>query len=250
MAKLFDKIAFVLVIFILSYLWLNFLGLQTPLNLATSFFVIVLVSGLLLHAKNRYQDKQTISISEMQTIFAIWGARKTICRLVSTLPQDYDVKVDGLNILIRSPIKRMYYIGYKFNPPNADDIAKARLVALKYNFDKVYILSKRPKREVFLMMNLLDIDCEYIENRVVHKYLKLHNALPEKLASKKRKMPKVKISEVAANVFVKSRAKYFAFSGILLALMSFFTPLTLYYLILSSISLAAAVVCLLQGRAY
>lgn len=250
MAKMFDKITFVIATFIVSYIWLNYLGLSTPLNLATSFFVIVLSSGLLLHAKNRYQDKQTTTISEMQTIFAIWGAKKTICRLVSTLPQDYNVKIDGLNILIRSPIKRMYYIGYKFNPPNADDIAKARQVALKYNYEKIYILSRRPKREVFLMMNSLDIDCQYIENRVVHKYLRLHNALPEKLDTKKRKMPKVKFAEIAGNVFVRSRAKYFAFSGLILALMSFFTPLTLYYLILSSISLAATIVCLLQGKAY
>ena len=250
MAKLFDKIAFVLAIFVISYLWLDYIGLKTPVNLATSFFVLVLVSGLLLHARNRYQDKQTISIPEMQTIFALWGVRKTICRLVSTLPQDYDVKVDGQAILIRSPIKRMYYIGYKFSTPNADDIAKARLIALKYSLDKIYILSKRPKREVFLMMNSLDLDCEYIENRVVHKYLKLHNALPDKIDSKKRRMPKVKFSEIVNNVFVKSRAKYFAFTGIILAIMSFFTPLTLYYLILSSISLAATIVCLLQGRAY
>ncbi|MGI6213779.1 MAG: hypothetical protein ACOYIQ_04455 [Christensenellales bacterium] len=250
MGRIFDKAAFAVSIFIISFLWLDYLGLQTPLNLAASFFVIVLACGIMLHAKNRYEDKQTITLPEMQTIFAIWGAQKTICRLVSTLPQDYRVKTEGNNILIFAPVKKMYMVGYKFTPVNAEDIAKARRVAIKYNFDKVYFLSKRPKREVFLFLNSLDVAFEYIENRAVHKYLRLHNALPEKPVKIKRKTQRIKFSDIAQSVFERRRAKYFAFSGATLAVMSFFTPLTLYYLILSSVSLAAACVCVIQKRSY
>lgn len=250
MGKVFDKIAFVLAVFIISFLWLDYLGLRTILNLGTSFLAIVLASGIMLHAKNRYEDKLTITYQEMVTIFAIWGVPKTICRLVSTLPMDYKVKIEGGCILIFAPIKRMYLIGYKFSPISADDIVKARRIALKYNFDKVYFVSRQPKREIFLLINSLDITFEYVENRVLHKYLKLHNALPEKMVASKRRMQKVKFTTVCENVFVHKRAKYFAFSGITLGLMSFFTPLTLYYLVLSSISLAAMCVCLLQKKAY
>lgn len=249
MGKIIDKSAFVFIVFLLSFLWLNFLDVDYLTSFVISFFILIIVSSIFLHLRNRYQDKTTISISEMEILLTIEGAQKTICRLVSTLPVDYDIKAESPYIYINSPDKMMYFINYKFSPLSCDDVVKARNEAIKHNFNEVTIYAKRPKRDTLLFMNKLEINIAYKDSKSLHRYLKQHNALPDKLHPQKKKKTPISFDELIENVFTKKRAKYFAFTGFTLALMSFFTPLTLYYLILGSISLAFTVLCLIRAKA-
>ena len=59
---------------------------------------------------------------------------------------------------------------------------------------------------------------------------------------------KTKILPQLNVIFDKKRARYFALSGISLALFSIFSPIRIYYLVICAICLVCAVICLVKKR--
>lgn len=137
--------------------------------------------------------------------------------------------------------ERLFFCAFKFSGLSPDDVAAAYRLALDRERKSVTVICRKANRDTLLLAKTLPVGFDFVFARDLFKILKEANALPpltvaEKPAKKSfdfRKYVDVALSPV--------NSKFYMFTGIVLALMVFVTPMKLYYVIMSSISLVFAV---------
>lgn len=104
--------------------------------------------------------------------------------------------------------------------------------------------SKSIDRHAWQIANLEDINIEIVKAKQVYKFLAKHNALPV------LKKPRQKFSFKALLQTILSRRNFknYAFSGAVLVLVSFLTPLKIYYIVFGTILLVLALLTLTLGN--
>lgn len=253
MNKLDRIIATVIFLFLIS-LWLN----RLLSDIISSIFIAVLICfaarTIFLHITNRHGDKKTITCQEMLQCFALMGSDGVNEHLLPLFPESAKAEItSGYIFFTRENEKEILFACYRFSPASAEEIAKVYRFAKENGIKKVTLLSRPMQRQVLLLAKSLPLDFTYIEPRKVHKFLAKHNALPVKEFSFKKKREKGKgfslFKETLSNIFTKKRAALFLISGISLGVLSIFTHLTVYYLVMASISLILAAICFFRGYA-
>lgn len=253
MGKISDKIIFGLAVILITFAWSFYLFDNLKLACLVTAFVFAAVNMLYLFLKSRKKNLSIINAQEMCLAFALMGSEKTAEHLYNTLPEAMRENLDGQTFLyIKDQQKTLVYVNYKFGATNEEDIAKAYRKSMDKKTDEIYILSLRTDRKVMVFAARLPVRYRFIDKRVVKKYLASRNALPQMPLSKERKRAPFHIKDALLNALDSRRIKYYVFVGLTLFLTSFFTPLKLYYLIISSIPLllaaASAVYSMINNR--
>lgn len=132
---------------------------------------------------------------------------------------------------------------FKFATTTSQDVATVSKEALSHGVTKVFVLGCGIDRKAYQVANYLGVRLKLVKAGAIYRYLAKHDALPD--LKKKKSRPSLKVWFDA--VFARANVKYYAFSGVVLVLTSFITPLKFYYLIAGSVSLLLAIFSLAFG---
>ena len=86
---------------------------------------------------------------------------------------------------------------------------------------------------------------ELVSSKVFIESLKKTDLLPDIPDDKKQKP---KLALLLKGIINRKCAKYYLLSGLSMAILAFFTPLTLYYLVFCTISLTLGGLCILKRK--
>ncbi|MCL2631050.1 MAG: hypothetical protein FWD49_05980 [Firmicutes bacterium] len=242
MGKTLDKIIFSLAVIFIIFSW----GLYATKSYLVAFIItfvgytaVSILFALLVSRKKRFSG---ISPQEMANSLALLGHNETAKIFYNTLPDSLKVKLEPpFFVSLEHGKETLTMANYKFSGTTADEVARAYRKCKDENLENIKILSRGTEKRVLLIASNLDINITFPDLRTIKRYLHCKNALPEKLVShgkKKRVRPDFKA--LAETALSRGRIKYYILTGTMLFLMSFLTPLKLYYMIMATIPLALA----------
>lgn len=234
MAKALDYISATVIILILTFVWST---------LAFKNWIVSLIFSMTLTAitvftvrKFSHSQQKPYTYERLETEFCIQGNGYVIELLKSCL-KNAEIE-NGCNyILLKNSI---LIANYKFSTLGLSDICTVCNLAAAHNTNTVYLLSKGIDRRAYQIAQLKNTRIYPVKTKAVFKFLQKHNALPD-LKPIKRKFSFPSFFRIA---FSRANFKSYAFSGIVLILTSFLTPLRVYYIVFGTISLCLALVCL------
>lgn len=242
--KKFDIAIINIIGFGLILVWTNYFIKQIAEAIFVALLIFITLRTITVHLINRFVDKKNITVAEMSQSFAIMGAEDVCKNIISTFPQCSDAYIENnCIILLKEGETILVSPNFKMSAVSADEVAKVWRFAKEKNISKVYILARAHQRSVILFANSLEGEFIFPSAKKVHKYLILHNALPKKNFYHKKAKTSISFKDALSELFVRKRAKLFLFSGITLALFAFFSPLTVYYLVMASISICMGIAC-------
>lgn len=188
--------------------------------------------------------KHTPSVAEIYFRLAVLTQEQQSELFFNTLPEDKRKRITSTLFEADLPQgKTVVAVNFKLGETTADDLLKIKR-ATETVSGKVTVLGKFPSRAVLLTAKRFGFSATYPKPKEIKNWLKKHNAIPEPLAvaetSKKEKTP-FNLSDVLHILFSRSKIKYYLFAACVLAVMSFFVPTTVYYLVLSGISAVLAI---------
>lgn len=243
-----DKIIINIVLFFLYSLIFTVLVKNIAAALLIALLISILTYQVSLHLHNRFHDKKTISLAEMEKLFAIMGGNQVAYFIRATPSYFEPISLEhGFYISLNCSAVAIFP-SYKFSPCNLEDIAKYYRIAKENDITSIWILSKQNTRSTILFAKSLDIDFNFVSTKRVHKFLANQNFLPQSIPQKKAKLKKTDYKEILSSIIIRKRAKYFLFSGLTLGLLSFFTPIKAYYIAVSTICLILGILCLFRGK--
>ncbi|MDD4316141.1 MAG: hypothetical protein PHC84_03145 [Clostridia bacterium] len=240
----FDIYVINITVFVLLLVWTNYFIKSFAEAVFVTLLIFITLRTVFVHLKNRYSDKKNISVAEMSQSFAIMGAEDVCKHLAATLPESYNAVIENNCIIFCKDGKRLLVSpNFKMSALSADEVAKIWRFAKEKAIETVYILARIHQRSVILFANSLEGGFIFPTAKKLHKYLVTHNAMPQKNFHLKKNKASISFRDALSNLFVRKRAKLFLFSGTTLALLAFFSPLTVYYLIMSSVSFGMGIAC-------
>lgn len=129
---------------------------------------------------------------------------------------------------------------FKFSSLSASDMQSVCALATKLQRDKIFVIARSVDRKAFQVSSAYEIKVKIIKIKEVFKFLKKHDALPPL----KKIKAKPTIHALLETIFNRQNFKHYVFSGIVLMLVSLLTPLKIYYIVIGSLLLALAIICL------
>ncbi len=234
MAKTFDYISLTIVLLLLTFVWsaLLFKSWIVSLIFSIAFTVAVIVTvRYLLSKRNR-----PYTYDRLELEFAIKGNEYVVNLLKSALKNG--VTESGTNYLC---LKNCLIItAVKFSMLSIGDMGAICSLAQKYKNKRVYVIAKGIDRRAYSIVQLQNVNITLVKVKTIYKFLCKHRALPDLKPIKS----KFSIRAFIDAMFSRSNFKSYAFSGAILILVSFLTPLRIYYIVLGSISLVFAILTL------
>lgn len=236
------------------YLIAVLISYVTVRNLAAAIFIGFLLwvtfNRVTIHILNRRKDKNKITVAQMEDRLALYGIGGQVEFFVKATPPCFTpVPFDcGFEATINCE-KVIIFPNYKFSPCSMEEIAKFYRLAKEKNSKRIWILSRLNPRSLVLFARTLDVEFEFKNSKTVRKFLYNRNMLMEKIPKKPVKRNKINWKELISGIFIKRRAKYFLFVGLSLAFLSIFSPLKIYYAVMSIFALGMGVACLFRENA-
>ncbi len=244
MAKIIDYISLTIILFILSF---------TLLTLAFDNFVVAMIIACVISAivsisiyKFSKGKGNPYTYSRLELEFCLNGNKYVIDLILSVLKNGQnersiiknDVFENGDNYILLE--NSLIIANFKFSALNLADISTICNFAKIKGFNKVFLLTKGVDRRAYQVAELKGVKIAVVKTSKIFKFLKKHNALPD-LKKIKRKGSIKYLLDIALS---RNNFKSYAFSGIVLILSSFLTPLRIYYLVFGTLSLALALLTL------
>jgi len=234
MARTIDYISLSLVFLALTFVWAallfkNWIG-ALIFSAAFTLIVVFTVSYIAKKVKRPY------SYERLALEFAIRGNPYVIGLLRKAI--GFNELEHGGNYLVLENC--VLISAFKFSILTVNDMGGICELAQKFSGKRIYVLTKGIDRHAFFIAGLENVKLNVVKIKTVYKFLSKHNALPN-LKPIKQKLSFKYIIQV---IFARANFKSYAFSGIILVLVSFITPLRIYYIVLGSISLLLAILTL------
>lgn len=229
--KLIDFIVIRILIFLACFFALS-LGVDSLLASLLLALVITFILSLIIDAVtgkrkakgyNRYLN--TLIIGGNQAVF---DEVKEITGLDGEVSENRMLLTDGSYV----------FNCVKFGIVTADEIIRYYNRAVSDNVKTVYIISRQIDRKTASIMNYLDIDFVHISTKLL--YRRTDKSEPVTIKNHSRK-PFLSLFRFA---LARANAKRYLFTSAALIFMSVFTPLKVYYLVLSGIGILLSVLCL------
>lgn len=129
---------------------------------------------------------------------------------------------------------------FKFSPLGASDVASACNLAAKHEKNEIFLFAKGIDRKAYQIANLEKIKLNLIKTKQIFRFLAKRNALPDL----KKMRTKFYFRSLAETMLNRRNFKNYAFSGGILILVSFITPLKIYYIVLGTLTLLMALLTL------
>lgn len=234
MARTIDYISASILTLLVTFVWAFFLfeNLAASLIFSTAFTAIAIVSVKYISKK---RDKP-YTPDRLALEFCIRGNEYIVKLLLSAIK---NTKIEnGCNYVL---LENCAIIAdFKFSALGISDMCSICNLAKKLERKSIFVITKGIDRKAFQIANIENVQVKTIKIKEVYKFLKKHDSLPDL----KRVRQKPSLSLIFQTVLSRQNFKNYAFSGVVLTLVSFITPLKLYYLILGSVSVLLALLCL------
>ena len=229
---LIDKILTFICFFVPSYLichfYINNMAIKIVLSSLISIFGI---------------NKSRVNYKNFELYVSVHGAGYIYDKLILLFD---DMKFSRKDDFLISPDQIMIVCSAKFGNVSPDEILKYSKLAKTQEAKKCYLIAKElPKNAAITIANFAE-NIKFIPLKVVFKLLKSQKLLPDKLGIKIGKLNYS--SNVFDIIFDKSNVKKFLFVAIILYGFSFLIPFKTYYIVLGSINILLAIICLVRGR--
>lgn len=227
--KFIDYIVLRIIVFVLAFvitslyidnLWLS-VAIAATVTLLASLLLDLITGGRHRRAYAAYADS------------LIFGGNSAVMAEVE--------KVTGLkgditdNYLFAE--NKLVINAVKFGNVTGDEIIRYYRLQNKLNAEETYIIARHLDRKAMSVLNSVDASIIYIPLKRVY-----HLSKPEKTQNTKRR--RRKISDAFRYALSRSNATKYLFTALVLGVMSIFTPLKTYYLVLSGVTALLAVLSL------
>ncbi len=234
MARIFDYISLTVITFLLTFVWtaLAFTSLAPALIMSCTLTLIAVITLSYVRTKTG----KPYTYDRLALEFAIRG-NEYVVSLLKGILKDPDISAGSNYILLDRSI---IVANFKFSALGIPDIGAAAMLAKKYDRGRIFLICKNVDRRAYTVAQLEGVRLTLVRVKAVYKLLKKHGALPNLKPVKE----KITLKSILQRILMRSNFKGYAFSGVLLVLVSFITPLKLYYIIIGSIALFLAALTL------
>ena len=241
MSIILDLILLTFIIFISSYICLSFLTMGLGIKLLCSalitIVIVTLVKKILLKGKS-----QDINYRKFVT-YLIWQGEDKAKELLRSLCADGEFEDNGEYVVING---KAIFLWTKYGSISADTIVKFYRICKKNSVDSAYVLTTNSdKKMIALVKSFGDVTISFSTFKSVYRHLKKQNKLPNDIREKIPTSQLVKL--IIGSAFTRKNGFRFVGISILLLAISYFTPFGRYYLILASINLILALICLIKA---
>lgn len=240
--KAVDSAAVKLILFTLLLIWFdyildNFWGALAVAALSTLVLIIIIQKII---EKNNWKHYPK---NKLYTQLALLGNSYTLGLYADAEKINFDG--DG-NYCVNDGA--LYFCAFRFSVLTYDDVAASYRISLNEKTSRTIIICNKVSREVMIFAATLYDDYTFITAADLYKLLKEKEALPPFIQYKKQKKKNsITFSGIIDTVFSPFNTRYYLFTGIILALMSFITPLKTYYIISASVALLFALIAKVRG---
>ncbi len=245
MGKILDKILFSLALLTVTFVLVSSFAERRVAVYVTLAVYLVAVT-VYLGIKAKLPKYKGITPTELPIALALIGTQKATEVFYKTVPEQ--------NRLYMKPpffayewkgVKYLVCVAYKFINLTQEDIASTYREAEAQGIKRTVILSRAKDRKTLTLGAFLPINITYPDKYAVYKYLKRHNALPQKPQKQKYKKRDFNLKDLAQEILEPRKAKYYLFLAIIFAVLALFTPLKVYYLCFSIVPLTLSAITLL-----
>ena len=236
-----DKLLTVICLFIPFYLICNFISENTSIKvILASLFAL---TGLIVISFVQKLNNSKVNYKNFELYVNVNGTDYIYDKLIEVFKNMEFEKKDGYLI---SPLNIMIICSAKFGNISPDEILKYSKMAKNENVEKCYLIAKElPKNAAITLFNFAD-NLKFIPLKIVFKLLKSQKMLSDKLNIKLGKLNYS--NNIFDIIFDKSNIKKFLFVAIILFAFSFIIPFKIYYIILGSINILLAIICIIRGK--
>lgn len=238
MAKIIDRVALVGIVFLTFFLWSVYVIKNLVLGILISLMLTLSLS-ILIKPKERFQpDKYVVKLTTLplSTLNAL---------LLKVLNPSINANLDNRGFVSTADYTLILPL-LKFSSVTADELYKKSQFCLRLGYAKlILILNEYDVVGYEKILPYLPCKTEIVSSKVFIQSLKKTDLLPD-VPNNKKQRPK--LSTLKNNILSRKCAKYYLLSGFTMGFLSFFTPLTLYYLVFCTISLTLGALCLLKRK--
>lgn len=234
MARTIDYIGASILILLVTFVW-SVLLFSDPIVSIIFSAVVTAISIVTVRYIFKKRDKP-YSYDRLALEFCIQGNEYIIKLLLSAIKNR--VFENGCNYILLQ--NSLIIANFKFSPLGISDMCGICSLSKKLNRDEVFVITKSIDRKAYQIANISKIKVQQVKAKAVYKFLKKHNALPDLQEVKN----KFSLSALIETILSRRNFKNYAFSGVVLMLVSFLTPFKIYYIVLGSISVLFAILCL------
>ncbi|MGN0796860.1 MAG: hypothetical protein ACI4M5_01485 [Christensenellales bacterium] len=238
MGSFFDKMWLIIIGFLTVVVLTSFAGLKLWQCLLIAFAISTLASFFVMTINRPY--RQTMRYGDWITYCVIHG-KEYILSLISRLSPQSEVSDNKDYILIDGQV---VFLWAKLSGISPDSIANMCSICINNGFDYAYVLcTESNKHFLYFAQRISNVKLEFCNLKRLYK-----SALNQGLLPGKSIRPSIKyiISSVFRSLLDRSNVKRYVFVSVILLAFSFITPLSTYYLVISSIALALALLCLVK----
>lgn len=230
--------------FITVFLWCFYVIENFWLSILLTLPIFGLFKTVFLLISAKIKRKQHPSVGEIFFRLAVLTPEKQSELFFNLCPENKRKRLSPTVFEAETPDgKVIVAVNFKLGETSADDLLRIKR-ATEGADGKIIVLGKFPARNVLLTAKRFGFSATYPKPREIKNRLIKHNAIPEPIAAaeklQKEKTP-FNLSNLLHVLFSRAKIKYYLFSAIVLAAMSFFVPSSVYYLVLSGISAILAI---------
>lgn len=242
-------------IFLIAFIWLRFLLSSSWISGIIAFSVTLFIELISLYLKKKNKNKTSLKLKEKEdaeNMFLSLLTDKNYLNFFFELSKSRhsQTKVRKKYILIEhlDNTKIILYPFIKISSFKEDDILEICKLCQSDNPDKIVIICNEyeKKCESFiknLSQNILILD-KYETYSLLYKDYDFYPNITERYY----KQSKLKIKDLIAYSFNKSRTKGYLFSALVLFSTSFFVKLNLYYCLVGTMLLFFALISFINPR--
>lgn len=234
MSKTLDYIFASIVLSLVTFSWSTFVFHSWIGALVFSCAFTAVVIFTISYAKQK--TAKPYSWERLELEFCLRGNEYVIKTLLRAI-KNSDFENSRSYILLEDCV---IIANFKCSPLGASDVAAACNLALKHEKQEVFLLAKGLDRKAYRIANLERIKLNLIKTKQIFRFLAKRNALPNLEKTK----TKFDLKGVIETILNRRNFKNYAFSGSILILVSFITPLKIYYIVIGSLTLFAALLTL------
>lgn len=227
--KFIDYIVLRIIVFVLAFviaslyidnLWLS-VAIAASVTLLASLLLDLITGGRHRRAYAAYADGLIFGGSE-----SVMAEVEKVTGLKGNITDNY---LFADNKLVINAVK--------FGNVTGDEIIRYYRLLKKLNAAETYIIARHLDRRAMSVLNSVDTSIIYIPLKRLY-----HLSKPLKIENNKRR--RRKISDAFRFALSRSNASKYLFTSLVLGIMSIFTPLKTYYLVLSGVTALLAVLSL------
>ncbi len=237
MARKFDLLALGGVLLVLLFTFGIMLFQNAWLSLAiSSALSLAIVFSISFFSKS----KKKISPSQFAMEMTLRGNENLINIIKSTLKNDKIESCSNYILLENSAIFSLF----KFGNVSSGDVQNIHKTLENSKLSQIFIFANGIDKQAYKASTHFGIQLKLVKTSALVRYLENHNALPDF----KKPKSKPSLHLIFATVFARSNFKSYAFSGTILVLTSFITPLKVYYIVSGTVCLLLAIATLVFGN--